>query len=51
MTTRKRRLMMAVATVALLVVPVGAAAAGPVEDFCDRSPRDGKAVWYRIICE
>ena len=38
-------LMMAVA----LVGPAGAAAADPVEDFCD-GPRDGKAVVQRTVC-
>jgi hypothetical protein len=48
----KRTRMLVVATVtALIVVGSGAASAGPVKDFCERSPRDGKAVWYRIVCE
>lgn len=36
---------------ALTLLGMGAASAGPVEDFCERSPRDGKAVWYRVLCE
>jgi len=42
-----------VATIAALSLfgSAGAASADPVEDFCDRSPRDGKAFWYRIVCE
>lgn len=46
-----RRLLMAVVIALLLVATAGVASAGPVEEFCERSPRDGKAVWYRIICE
>lgn len=45
-----KRLLVSIATLALLS-SAAPAAAGPVEDFCERSPRDGKARWYRILCE
>ena len=45
-----KRFLVAIATLALLGSAVPASA-GPVEDFCDRSPRDGKARWYPILCE
>lgn len=48
---KMRSFLIAAITMLALLAPVGAASAGPVEDFCERSPRDGKAVWYRIICE
>lgn len=46
-----RSFLIAAITMIALLASAATASAGPVEDFCERSPRDGKAVWYRIICE
>ena len=46
-----KALLAAAITAVALIGPAGTASAGPIEDFCDRSPKDGKAVWYRIVCE
>lgn len=46
-----RSLLVTALMTAVLLGPVSGAGADPIEDFCDGSPRDGKAVWYRIICE
>ncbi len=49
---RRPKSFLVAATAALvLLVPVSTATAGPMEDFCERSPRDGKARWYPILCE
>lgn len=46
-----KRLVAASLTALFLFASAGAAAANPIDDFCERSPRDGKAFWYRILCE
>lgn len=48
---RTKRIVIAGMAALILLGTAAAASAGPVEDFCERSPRDGKAVWYPLLCE
>lgn len=48
--SRSRKAIVTVLTAAWVLGSVAAANANPVERLCD-GPRDGKAVWYHLICE
>jgi hypothetical protein len=48
---RKTKLFATTIAALLLAGSIGTASANPLEEFCERSPRDGKARWYPILCE
>lgn len=48
---RKMKLLIVTLATGSLISMAGGAQANPVQEFCEDSPRDGKAVWYWTVCK